>query len=168
MSEHKSTKTNKNKGRIAKAILLTIGAVGLMAIPVAGPLTLNKFSRRRVSQSLRHLRDTKVIEVVYQKGKTTLILTEKGRNKLVHYNLDDLRIPKPKHWDGKWRLVIFDIPEKFRLGSDYLRNRLKQAGFYQLQKSAWIYSYPCEEVIDALREVYEVKPFVSLIIAQIP
>lgn len=46
-----------------------------------------------------------------------------------------------KQWDGKWRLVSFDVPNKYRERRDVLRSSLKETGFYQLQKSVWIAPY---------------------------
>ena len=41
----------------------------------------------------------------------------------------------------KWRLVILDIPEKKRRESRFWK-KLKDMGFYQCQKSAWIHPFP--------------------------
>jgi len=43
-----------------------------------------------------------------------------------------------KRWDGKWRMVIFDIPEKMKSHRDTLRYVLAGAGYQRLQDSVWI------------------------------
>lgn len=43
-------------------------------------------------------------------------------------------------WDGKWRIVIFDIPETKKAIRDLFRRRLKDWGFKAWQKSVWISS----------------------------
>lgn len=51
-----------------------------------------------------------------------------------------------KSWDGKWRLVTFDVPVNVDEKRYQLRGLLKEFGFYQLQKSVWIYpSYLAEK-----------------------
>lgn len=45
-------------------------------------------------------------------------------------------------WDGVWRVVIFDIPEKERKYRWALRDKLTRLGFGKLQKSAYISPYP--------------------------
>lgn len=50
---------------------------------------------------------------------------------------EDLR--NIKSWDGKWRLVTFDVPVSADEKRYQLRRLLKEFGFYQLQKSVWIY-----------------------------
>jgi DNA-binding transcriptional regulator PaaX len=37
--------------------------------------------------------------------------------------------------------VSFDVPNRYRNRRDVLRSSLKEAGFYQLQKSVWIAPY---------------------------
>jgi DNA-binding transcriptional regulator PaaX len=43
-------------------------------------------------------------------------------------------------WDEKWRIVAFDIPEKFKTGRDALRRKLKEVGFHELQKKYLCFS----------------------------
>jgi len=164
-----------NRYEIAKEILLVLGLTGLVLMPVAGPLTfmmiadelgIGKYSKRRVSQSLRILKNQKLVGISKDGDKTVVRLTKNGRNKLLKYKLEEMAIERPRKWDRKWRVVIFDIPEKFKLGRDYLRAKLKELGFYQLQKSVWVCPYPCEDEIDFIKEVYEIRPFVRILIVE--
>jgi CRISPR-associated endonuclease Cas2 len=54
-------------------------------------------------------------------------------------------------WDGKYRLVIFDIPEKKNKIRAWLRQELYSLNFSQLQKSVFIGKYPLPDEI--IREV---------------
>ncbi len=47
----------------------------------------------------------------------------------------------PKAWDGKWRLISFDVPTKDNRERDLLRQALRKNNFYQLQQSVWIAPY---------------------------
>ena len=80
--------------------------------------------------------------------------------KALTYRLDTLMITKPKRWDKKWRVVIFDIPIKYNRVRDIFRSRLVQMGMYQLQESVYIYPYSCFSEIEFLRELYGV-PFTA-------
>jgi DNA-binding transcriptional regulator PaaX len=44
-------------------------------------------------------------------------------------------------WDGRWRLVLFDIPETKRSLRDYARAVLKRLGCKEFQRSTWIYPF---------------------------
>ncbi len=68
--------------------------------------------------------------------------------------IDDLKIKKQKKWDRKWRLVIFDIVEFKKNHREAFRGKLKQLGFYPLQKSVWIYPFDCQPEIELLKDFF--------------
>jgi|SRR3989338_3611736 len=70
------------------------------------------------------------------------------KNKLLNYSVNQHRKQK---WDGKWRVVIFDVWEKARSKRDSLRYEIKDFGFIQLQRSVWIYPYECADFIYLLK-----------------
>lgn len=59
------------------------------------------------------------------------------------------REEKQPEWDGKWRLVMFDIPEDKRAERDWLRYQLGLVDYRPLQKSVFIGRYPLEEGVYA-------------------
>lgn len=93
-------------------------------------------------------------------GAIKIILLEKGKNRVLEYKLDEIKIKLPKHWDGKWRMVIFDIPHSKKKIRDTIRFHLKRLGFYQYQKSVFIYPFSCNEEINFLVEFYSLRPYV--------
>jgi phenylacetic acid degradation operon negative regulatory protein len=50
-----------------------------------------------------------------------------------------------RSWDGKWRLVMFDVPNAHRATRARLRQHLRGRRFGCLQKSVWISPHPTEE-----------------------
>lgn len=64
---------------------------------------------------------------------------------------EHIKIKKPNRWDGRWRIVIFDIWERRRGMRDKLRIMLQKAGFYKVQNSVWVHPYDCENLIVFLR-----------------
>lgn len=86
--------------------------------------------------SLNHLISSGVIKKeVSSKGKH-LKLTVKGVEKVS--SLIPFWNVKEKIWDGRWRMIVYDIPEESRVKRDFLRRKIKQLGFGYWQKSAWI------------------------------
>ena len=65
-----------------------------------------------------------------------------------------------KEWDGKWRLVIFDIPEEIRKGRDALREKLRKLGFYELQKSVFVFPHECKDEVDFVIEFFGLREYV--------
>jgi len=93
-------------------------------------------------------------------------ITEKGKEKIKKFILDELKINNPKTWDENWRLVIFDIPEERRKIREAFREKLESLGFYQCQKSVWIHPFPCMEEIEFLKDFFYIKPFVKIFLVK--
>lgn len=98
-----------------------------------------KFSRGQYRATLRGLKSRGVLEIIKKQKEEFIKLTEKGALRVL---LEKARIQKTLHWDGKWRIVIFDIPEDFHLARDRFRRLLKQNHFIKLQASVFISPYP--------------------------
>ncbi len=54
---------------------------------------------------------------------------------------DNLKLTTSAAWDGKWRIVLFDVPESKRPVRDYLRGVLKRLGFREFQRSMWVWPH---------------------------
>jgi len=78
------------------------------------------------------------LKISKENNKSFFKFTPKGLNFI---ELLKLSAGKLK-WDGRWRILIFDIPENQRRKRDILRTKLTDLGFHQLQKSVWITPYP--------------------------
>jgi phenylacetic acid degradation operon negative regulatory protein len=50
-----------------------------------------------------------------------------------------------RRWDGRWRLILFDVPEARRSKRNKLRGYLRDRGFGYLQNSVWITPDPTSE-----------------------
>ncbi len=124
-------------------------------------------NERTLHESIKRLYQSKMINCKENdNGTVTLILSEEGKRRALCYSLDALKIKKPARWDGLWRIVIFDIPEHLKQGRNALALKLKQLGFYPLQKSVFIYPYECKNKIDFIVEIFNLKPYVRFIIAK--
>lgn len=92
-----------------------------------------------------------------------LIITNKGKKRLKRLEFDKLEVLAPERWDGKWRMVIFDIPELSRVGRRSLIYKLKQIGFVQLQRSVWVHPFPCRQEVELVASSYDVQKYVSYV-----
>ena len=120
--------------------------------------------RKKLFDALRALKTRGYVKVIQKSdGAMAAELTEKGRSRAMRFPLDDLKLSKPKRWDGKWRIVIFDIAEKRRKIRNALRWRLKNLGFYELQRSVFVVPYPCEDEITILVNAFGLQEEVRII-----
>ena len=85
-----------------------------------------------------------------------MVPTRKGEIALGRWKLRNYKIQKPKRWDKKWRVLIFDIAETRKHIRDDIRNSLKKMGLYKLQNSVWAYPYDCEDYTTMLKADSEI------------
>jgi CRISPR-associated endonuclease Cas2 len=162
-------KTKEKVISIGKDILIGIGMLGIVPVaigmgnavqllkytPLGGKKT--KYKTYQVNRSVKKLLERNLLQITEDKHNKCLKLSAKGKKLLIKYELEGLAQDKPKKWDKKYRVVIFDISEKRRKVRDNLRNILRSFGFVQLQGSVWIYPYHCQEIIELLKKYLELK-----------
>ena len=98
-------------------------------------------------------------------GSIEIALSKSGKQRVLKYKLEDVKI-KSHPWDGKWRLILFDIPEYKKKARDALGMMFKRAGLMKFQKSVFISPYECRDEADFLVEFFDVRPFVRYIAAE--
>lgn len=156
------------RGDITKIILATIGFAGIMTIAAVAPNSLQmlelfglgkkKYKPRSAYHALKRMQKRRLIEIIKEKDDKIIIsITEKGKKRLLEYNIDDMKIKRPEKWDKKWRVVSFDIPEKRKKSREALREKLKDFDFYPLQKSLFVLPFPCRDEIDFIAEIFQIQ-----------
>jgi CRISPR-associated endonuclease Cas2 len=99
-------------------------------------------AQKRLGRLERSLKHKGWIRYEYKEAKRIIKLTKRGELEAL---LTSMYLPNtPKRWDGKWRLVMFDIPEDARHIRKYLRLLLKHMGFRALQASVYVNPYPLQ------------------------
>jgi DNA-binding transcriptional regulator PaaX len=73
---------------------------------------------------------------------------------------------RKKSWDGKWKIVIFDIPEAKRRERNIFRSFLKRKGFVRLQNSVFVSPYANFEELDFIRKEYKIEKYVNLLVSK--
>lgn len=111
-----------------------------------------KIVRKKFTSSFWYLKKKGFLYLKREGHDVCVALTKEGKKRAGKYQIDDLYIERPNKWDGKWRIVIFDIPNSSHIIRNIFRRKLKEFGFYLLQKSVWIYPFKCQEEINFLRE----------------
>ncbi len=155
-------------------ILAAAGTIGLIfafpgAAPVLGSLILGNQShdRWKTKQVLKRLAKQKFLKIKENNNNTvTVTITKQGMLRALTYNLESMRLERSKKWDKKWRVVIFDIPEKYKRVRDVFRQRLQQLGLYQLQDSVYVSPDKCFDEIEFLRELYGVAFTVQYLLVE--
>lgn len=114
--------------------------------------------KSNLSLNISRLCKAGLVEKSVNEDRLVLKLTDAGKEWVLKYKDYD-----NKDWDGVWRLVIFDIPEKYRLVRGTLRRRLKEWGFVPWQKSVWAGKKPLTEHLRKLVKDLDVEEWVLVI-----
>lgn len=157
------------KSEIGKDILRYLALGGILSLamlsPIGGQKILKgllkqlKYKVKQLRHSAYYLKKRGLVEFIKESDKEIVVkITNNGRKYLKKFDIENMRLDKTSGWDGKWRLVIFDIPEKYKNTREALRKKLKDLDLVRLQDSVWVTPFPCEDEIRFLREIFNV-PF---------
>lgn len=131
------------------------------------PKEFEKENQQALQRAIHSLYTSHLVQEKNNKdGSTTLTLSENGKQKALQFDIDKLEIKRPAKWDKKWRVVMFDIPEKSRKLRNSLRFHFQKIGLIELQKSVFIYAYPCHEEIEFIIELYNARKYVRFLLVE--
>lgn len=174
----KEIKTKDKRKNIQKIILGTVFAAGMLGVALIAPNVLSvikKFegsSKRKkdlkysINASFTRLQEKGFIEIVEINGKKVARITKRGEGKLDFLDKHNFKLKIPKKWDGRWRVVIFDIKESRSKTRFLLRKTLSEIGFIKLQNSVWVYPYDCEDLISLLKADFKIGKDVLYMIVE--
>ena len=174
----KEVKQKRKRENIQKILLDVIATGGFLAMGVILPnaMTLLKLiegdkQRKKnpkysINNAIKRLKEKKFIKFEKTPKGTFVRLTSKGNEYLRMLGDYSSAVRKPKKWDGKWRIIIFDIMEFQRGIRDKFRKTLKNIGFIQLQRSVWVFPYDCEDLIILLKSDFKIGKDILYIIAE--
>jgi len=111
-----------------------------------------KFNTWRLKQVLKRLHQQKLVDVVERNDMSIVKISEKGKKKLLKFNLEKMQL-NHKKWDGKWRIIIYDIFTSKRQEAELFRRTLKRLKFLKLQRSVYLTPFKCHDEIEYLRQV---------------
>lgn len=152
----------RQKAHIQQAILATVALSGVVLVAAVAPklpTALSKLPsikraqlRARYRTALGRLAALGYVTFEKRDGKSYARITDAGRKKLVfELEKQKLDLSKKRRWNGRWRVIIFDVPERRRRTRDRLRVLMRELGFVRLQDSVWVFPYDCEDFIALLK-----------------
>ena len=159
--------------KVQKAVLYALAAAGGITVALVAPNALRVLeqfgwvkTRRNpnytVNESVRRLQENGLIK---KDNHGFLYLTDSGERRVSEFGVEGFHIKKPNRWDGKWRIVSFDIKEHRRGLRDQLRQTLNAIGFVHLHHSLWVYPHDCHDLITLLKADYEIGKDILYIVS---
>ena len=179
MEIEKRVRARAKRQKIQDAVVLSVYTTTAITMAVLAPnasqllklvekyIGRDKPLDRRLSQAISRLCERGLLKRIRTEKGSGFQLTQKGHALAVKLEeRKKIQPRKPKHWDGKWRIVIFDVWEKRRSVRDRLRGMLQSTGFVRIQNSVWVYPYDCEELFVFLRADLHLGRGVLYIVAE--
>ncbi len=163
-------------------VLGVLAAAGVAMVSIAAPNALqvlnkilfSKRSRRLGRSFTKREKEIKAAQIFYYLKRTGMInlkpagndleasLSPKGKNLLAKAKLSLLKVNRKPKWDGKWWQIAADIPtEAYRTAADMFRKKIKQMGFYALQRTLWFYPFDPRREIQLVAEYFGIQKYIT-------
>ncbi|HEY4474135.1 MAG TPA: hypothetical protein VI957_03160 [Candidatus Paceibacterota bacterium] len=167
----KESRARRRKTNLKKILLETLFVGGVVSVALLAPNAIGVMKQYgfipspRQKTSLTIARDRLLRKGFIERKEGMLRITARGERELRMLDSGSYRLKKPRHWDGRWRILIFDIPERRKSLRDKLRLTLLSVGFVRLQDSVWLYPYDCEDFVVLLKSDFKIgKDMLYLIV----
>lgn len=158
---------------VGKALLVLLAISGALTVAIIAPNifgAVGRSTRHRAFLSKKgfnrdkdYLKRQRYVEISRNNESVEIKLTERGMTQCLKRGFDEIKLEKPERWDGFWRVVIFDIPDKHKWAREAFRDRLKFMEFFQLQKSVFVTPYPCEKEIAFCTSLFSISHHIRLL-----
>ncbi|OGZ66617.1 MAG: hypothetical protein A3C58_00025 [Candidatus Staskawiczbacteria bacterium RIFCSPHIGHO2_02_FULL_34_10] len=124
-------------------------------------------NKQQFNKLIYNLKRNNYIKIKSLKGKQAIVLTGRGVDKALkaRFKIEGLQDRK-KRKDGKWIMIIFDVPEKYKKSRELLRSVLQNLGYKMFQKSAWITPYDVSEKTEELLQFYNLEKYVKVFLIE--
>ena len=117
------------------------------------------FTGKQLNKAVYELTRQKLIKKKEYENSVLVSMSERGILRMINYKFRRLNDKKEK-WDNKWRMITFDIPNSYEKARKALVYRLKMGGFYEWQKSVFLYPYDCREEVSGFTRLFKIEKYV--------
>jgi len=123
-------------------------------------------NRKKFNRMVCYLKQNGFIKIKNLQGNNTIILTKKGLDGAFRASFKLGDGEKSKRKDGKWIMIIFDIPKNRRKTRDLLRSILENLGYKMFQYSVWITPYDVFEKTENILQFYRLDKYVKIFLIE--
>jgi DNA-binding transcriptional regulator PaaX len=168
-------RTKMSFGRLGRTLLIVLSAT-----PASGLQLTNARLFREAKTQIANLSEDRFREGVRRLCRAGLVrrsgngevcevsISEKGislavSRALVGRETSPVSIGK---WDGRWRVVCFDLPEIIRSRRRMLRDALVRIGFFQIQRSVFVHPTAPKSCVSPVVTALAIERFVTFLVAE--
>lgn len=114
-----------------------------------GSYVRDRYCSRSIARSLRVLIKRGYIGRLDSKNTFFAFLGRERRYQFLDEFISVKAAHYQKKWDKKWRLLIYDVPQKNKSARESIRRYIKSLGFGMVQQSCWVSAYDFTDAIRA-------------------
>lgn len=119
-----------------------------------------KYSKQEIASTLRYM---KYNQLVFNRFERGLSVSNKAKIRLSNALIEQLFVTKPKNWDKKWRIIMYDIPENMKSKRDAFSKHLVRVKLLKLKDGVYIHPFPCQSEIEKLANYFQIQKHVTYI-----
>lgn len=157
-----SSRKKRQRQNLTRLVIGSVGLAGMLGVAAVAPNVLTAMAKlgmlpnTRQKESINRARDRLLRHGLLKREDGFLRLTPKGEVAFRRISSHDRTTHKPPRWDGRWRVLIFDVPEYRKGLREKMRRTLTEIGFVRLQDSVWVYPYDCEDFVALLKADFKI------------
>ena len=118
-------------------------------------------------ERIKYLKRRGYVESFVEGKEKYIEITPRGIEQVKKVQFKSMRIKRNDIWDGKWRLVIFDIADKHKNSRDSFRKKLIKMEFIPIQESVYAYPFECSKELKLIIEHYDIGNDALIMVADI-
>jgi len=159
--ENKRNQAIKTRN-VVNETLKIVGFAGILGAAVVAPNSLQAIDyflvkyekdKRRRQKLAWYLKSQDLLYFKQDKDRLIITLTEKGATRFSKIIVWDYEVEQTS-WKGRWYILMFDIPEKYKTLRDMLSKKVQDLNMKPLQDSVYISPYSIDKFVQLLRETY--------------
>jgi DNA-binding transcriptional regulator PaaX len=123
-----------------------------------------KYSRQKFSKLVSYLKKKGYISIKNLHQTSGVMITKRGMAKVLMteiYGGD-----RVKRKDGKWLMVMFDVPEKIKRSRNLLRSILQNLGYKKFQHSVWVTPYDVIEATEKALALHSLDQYTKIFVIE--
>jgi len=123
-----------------------------------------KLNSQQFTQLIYHLKKRNFIKVKNLEGKKGIAITKKGLSKVLQASFKTQA--QKKREDGKWIMLIFDMPKYHERDRRLLRSILENLGYKLLQHSVWVCPFDVLEKTEMLIQAHSLDRYIRIFLIE--
>ncbi len=118
---------------------------------------------KNFSKLIYYLKTKGYIRMEGLRGKSAIMITKEGIGRTLKASF---KLDRKRRKDGKWVMIAFDIPQRYKKSRNLLRSILYNLGYKMFQQSVWISPYDVSDKTEKLLQMHSLDKYVKIFLIE--